>query len=285
MAPPINALIRIGEVDNKHDLFSALVGEIEPRTVTADILKIKGKQDRAKEPIVNKIAFELAKSGLDKNKIILGQIPDYAHKSITGLIAGQMANMYNKPTLLGRPDNKGNWFGSARSLNNSNVENLKDFCEESGLFNWVAGHQAAFGWSIPVENIEKFRAYAEEKLPKVEKIYYATFGHKIDEDLVAAIPKLNELNEHAGPGFEEVLIYTRIDFIPSSANLIGKKANVLTLTDHKTGLEFIKFRFNDEIPERAMTMKIVGKPNINEWQGVKKPQIIIEDYEFVELEL
>jgi single-stranded DNA-specific DHH superfamily exonuclease len=60
-------------------------------------------------------------------------------RSMTGLIAGQLADMYKRPVLIGRTDEHGNYVGSIRSIQGSSIEMFKDFCEASGMFNWVAG--------------------------------------------------------------------------------------------------------------------------------------------------
>lgn len=139
LAPQINAVIRMGTVEDKIELFKAVIGEIESEYVVANIISIKGKQDRGKEPIVTRIVMDLQKSGRDKEKIIFAEVPKRTPSSLTGLIAGQLANLYQRPAIVGRTKEDGNFVGSARSINGSSVENLKDFSEGSGLFNFVAG--------------------------------------------------------------------------------------------------------------------------------------------------
>ena len=91
-------------------------------------------------------------------------MPPPCAKSLTGVIAGQLTNLYRRPIFLYRKDGN-DLVGSSRNVNNSPVANLKDFCLESGLFNWAAGHQSAFGFSIPEENMEKFLTYCDDNLP------------------------------------------------------------------------------------------------------------------------
>jgi len=137
-APLINAMTRLASAEEKLEVMEAFVGEISPEPTIALMTKIKGKQDRNKESVLPRIVMKLQRGQLDKNKIILTDAPKTLHKAATGLIAGNLASAYQKPTLLGR-DKDDDFVGSIRSINDSNVENFKDFCEESGLFNWVAG--------------------------------------------------------------------------------------------------------------------------------------------------
>lgn len=139
LAPQINALIRMGSIEDKLNLFKAMIGELSAEYVVADIISLKGKQDRTKEPIVTRIIMNLQKKNKDKNKLIIAETPKHAPRALTGVIAGQLAGLYNKPVLLGRIEEDGNFVGSARSLQKSSVENLKDYCEEYGKFNFAAG--------------------------------------------------------------------------------------------------------------------------------------------------
>ena len=274
MVPPINALIRLGNLKEKRELFEALVGELPPEMVAAAIKSIKGKQDRQKDPIVTRIAMTLnSTEGSKTHAVIMTTAPINTPRSMTGLIAGQMTNIYTRPIFLGHI-NDGTLVGSARNLNNSNIENLKDFCLESGLFNWAAGHQSAFGYSIPEENIPKFLAYCDANLPKYEPVYHADF--KLGTDKNATIEQVAELKPHFGPGFPEVTILDEIIVRPSDISIKGAKQNTLVL--NVGGVEYIAFGFKGELPMDICTWKIVGKPSMNEFMGNSKPQIKMDGW-------
>ena len=274
LAPQINALIRMGTTEDKIELFKAMIGEIDAEYVVASIISIKRKQDGAKEPIVTRIVMDLQKSGRDKNKVILAEVPKRTPSALTGLIAGQLASLYQKPVLLGRVNDDGNFVGSARSINGSSVADLKDFSEASGLFNFVAGHQAAHGLSIPADKVEEYLEYAEANLPKFEK-FYSVFICEGDKS--AVIAQLENLDSHYGPGFEEILLYDELYLMPGMAQIIGAKNNTLRIqTDELT---YIKFRHKGDIPQDNKMLKIVGKPNMNYFNGMATAQIFLEDWE------
>ena len=280
IAPAINALIRMGTVEEKTNLFRALIGDIDAEYTVAQIISLKGKQDRGKEPVVTRIVMNLQKEGRDNNKLIFAETPKNTISTVTGLIAGQLAGMYKKPVLLGRLHEDGFYSGSARSINKSSVENLKDFCEESGLFEFVAGHQAAFGWKLHKDKVEAFLNYAETNLPPFEQ-YYSVF--QMANDKGAIITQLEELKEHYGPGFDDILLYDEFYLNEDMAQLIGAKNNTLRIqTDELT---YIGFKYKGEIPEEGKIIRIVGKPNINYYNGQSIPQIIITDFETVDLVL
>ena len=109
--------------------------------MVAGIGKIRNRQNSAKDPIVTRIALTLQQTpGSKDHAVIMTTAPFNTPKAMTGLIAGQMTNMFLRPIFLGQITD-GNLIGSARSVNNSSIENLKSFCNDSGLFNWAAGRR------------------------------------------------------------------------------------------------------------------------------------------------
>lgn len=277
--PPLNALIRIGSVEDKEEVFKALVGEVPIEPVVAKIKSLKSKQDRGKDPLITRIVMDLQKNKADRFPIIIAQAPANTPKSMTGLIAGQIAGMYCKPTILGHINN-GVFTGSLRSLNNSTVENFKDFCIESGLVYWAAGHPSASGISLPVQNIEKLLNYAEENLPPYEKKYFVDL--ELKENRKELIAELEVFKDHYGPGFDKILLYDEVVVYPHEIKILGAKQNVINI--HKDGFEYIQFNFKGEIPTEPSLFKIVGEPSVNEWMGQKMPQLVMEAFEITSLD-
>ena len=66
-------------------------------------------------------------------------------------------------------------------------------------------------------------------------------------------------------------------------DLIGKNSKTLKIK-HKD-IEYIKFRFDEDEFEKLFgddgtyIINLIGRCGMNEWQGVKTPQVIIEDFE------
>lgn len=277
MVPLVNALIRIGDHNLKESLFRALVGEESAEPIIAQMTSVKGKQDRTKNNTLPRVVMGLQSSGRDKHSIVFAKSPSTLPKSMTGLVAGQLASMYQRPTMLAREEDDF-CIGSLRSINGSTVENFKDFCEASGMFEFVAGHQGAAGFKIAKSKVEDFIQYANDNLPPFERIITCDF--KLTENKAEVIKQAVEFENHVGCDIPALLIYDEFVVDPSEIQIIGKNQNVLKI--EKDGITYIKFNHKDPAPNYSTKYKIVGKPSLNEWNGDVSSQLIIEHLEWDE---
>lgn len=269
LAPIINSTIRIGGLELKKEVFKAMVEEISAEPIIAEMKKIKGRQDRQKEPAVVRIVRDLQKAGRDKNTIIIAEAPNSLSRSMTGLVAGQLADMYQKPVLLGRKQ-EDDFVGSGRSLSGSTVEKFREFLVKSQLLNWGAGHSSAFGFHLPLKNIDKLISYANTHLPKVEKTFNVW---KMEGDKRKIIEQLENLAPHYSTDFPELLLFDEI-YVGNNFSLIGKNSNTLKIENEN--LIYIKFKHKEKF-EGNVLLKIIGKANMNHWNGTSTPQIMIEN--------
>ena len=103
----------------------------------------------------------------------------------------QLAAKFQRPTIVARLNKEGFVRGSARGLNECALESFKDFLNETGLFEYTAGHDNAFGISIPNSKLEAFHSYANNALEDMdfsENSYDVSFvRHAADKDLTDLI--------------------------------------------------------------------------------------------------
>jgi single-stranded-DNA-specific exonuclease len=281
IVPAINGLIRVGTLQDKTNFFSCLIGERDEMVTVTEVVKLKRDQDNKKDPIVTKIMLQIQKEAKDL-PILIVPTPPNTPKSMTGLIAGNIAGMYSKPTLLGS-FNDGFLTGSIRSINDSTVSDFKDFCENSNLFEWVAGHQAACGFCIKEENIEAFEEYSLKNLPKFEKEMVVDYGLE-NANKFSVLLDAVDFTPHFGKGFEEIRFYDVIR-CETPPKLIGSKQNVLVF--FQDGIEYIMFSspykhldlYTEDDFLKPYQYKVVGKAAINSWMGNDKLQFIISHIE------
>lgn len=209
IVPMINAMIRVGTMPEKTRLFEAFLdgtkmvpsnkrgakGTMELLAVESarECTNAKSRQDKKKEEIVGNLEIRIHKLGLLENKILfirLGDDDDFP-SVLNGLVAMQLAAKFQRPTIVARLNKEGFVRGSARGLNECALESFKDFLNETGLFEYTAGHDNAFGISIPNSKLEAFHSYANialEDMDFSENSYDVSFvRHAADKDLTDLI--------------------------------------------------------------------------------------------------
>ena len=135
-APIINAIIRMGTVEDKMLMMKAFIGEADAVQAMSSMVSLKGKQDNNKDKIIPLLVYGLQKNKTDNENVIIATAPSTLFTSSTGLVAGNLSSQYFRPVLLGRNKDE-DFVGSVRVPNDCNINNFKDFCNESGLFNWA----------------------------------------------------------------------------------------------------------------------------------------------------
>ena len=88
----------------------------------------------------------------DSVQIIVGK--DW-HEGVIGIVAARVARYFERPTII-LTKNGDEYKGSGRSFGDCNLFELVDSARE--YMSRFGGHKAAVGLSLPIENIDKFRA-------------------------------------------------------------------------------------------------------------------------------
>ena len=315
IAPGVNAITRVGTVEEKLMLFESMLefrayeqipstkrgckGQTETRVEQAcrNCTNIRNRQNKARDASLEIIERIIEEKNLLENQVLAVKLEgkNESNRNITGLIANQIMGRYQRPVLiLNRtvhdedPDNVYvTWDGSGRNANGTDLTNFQEFLQESGYFEFAEGHDNAFGVSIRDEHFAPFIEYANEKLKDVDfspkytpdVIYFANMVHGSE------ILKLADLGHIWGQGVEEpIVVITDIKVDKNNLNLFGSTLKIALPSDE--GISLVKFRSSNEEYESlyselgCVTINVVGKCSRNSgWDD--KPQIIIDDYEIV----
>ena len=186
IAPLCNSIIRNGTVDDKDMLFRAFIGEDETvqyksrgqykeQSLQEAVIRIANNLKRKQKDIIDKATkgnVKLLSKDTDMVVLIDSQNID---RNITGVVANKFLQIYNKPILMLRED-KNIYRGSARCPNQ--IESFNNICKESGLFEYVEGHDNSFGYSIQKDNIDKFIEFVNEKLKNID------FTNEVEVDYI-----------------------------------------------------------------------------------------------------
>ena len=298
IAPLVNALIRLGTKDGKEIMLKAFLNSSEKA-----IVKIRGKgeievsiQEQARRlcesykrkqqkitgDYTEVLKQQINEFGLNEYPVICCKADKSFEKTFTGLIANKLTSMYNKPCLLLRDCND-ILMGSARGFDKSHIKDIKDFCLQTKLFDLAEGHPNACGVTIKKDNISKFYEYLSQQ--NFDNTLNYTVDAVFDEKSLTAevIQSIFALSDVWGTNIEEPLFLLKLKCpIDGGFTVLGNEKNTIKLTFHN--IEIIKFHSSEneynEIKNlgKMVEFTIVGKFSVNEYNGKKTPQVIVENW-------
>ena len=313
VVPYINAMTRSGTIEEKYLTFEAMLewrademipstkrgfkGTYETRVEQAGrtCFNVKSRQKKNQDASLLNIEDIIAELDLLKNKILV--VPteqEEVDKNLAGLIANQLASKYQRPTLVLRhiyqEDGSETYEGSGRNYGKSRLENLRQFCNDTGLVMYAEGHASAFGIGIQEENLQKFVDYTNELLKDFDTTpcYFVDLEVSADQLTDNEVFAIGSNADIWGQGLDEPLIaITDIRLTADDIHYLGEKQNTLKLTFPGRRTSMLKFNVKDEEREMldpkdgAITITAIGKCALNHYMGNVSPQVMLEDFEIV----
>lgn len=304
--PAINAIVRMGTKEEKEHLFQAITNGdiIVPSTKRGhkpddtEILKEQAirlcdnaiaRQRRERTKIAELLQGRIAEQGWENDKIIIGQYydSDNINSNLTGLAAMELASYYQRPALVVHYDKvEDSWSGSARNFGSA-ISDLKQFLEDSGLFEYCAGHAGAFGEKFHNKDLQAIREYCNTKLANInyttDNMYYVDYETTPDDiNLITIIAQIDKWKNIWGHGIEEPLICVKnIPVYGKEILVMGNNGDSFKFS--KNGIAYVRFKDMDFYNNIACDddikyLTVIGKANINHWNGINAPQLMIQDY-------
>ena len=298
IAPLVNALIRLGTKEDKEIMLKAFLNFSENATVKirgkgeVDVSiqeqarrlceSYKRKQQKMTNDYTDILKQQIDEYGLNNYPVICCKADKSFEKTFTGLIANKITSVYSKPCLLLREHN-GVLMGSARGFDKSHIKDIKDFCLQTKLFDLAEGHPNACGITIKKDNISKFYDYLSQQ--EFDNTLNYTVDAVFDEKTLTSelIQSIFALSDVWGTNIEEPLFLIRLKCpICDTFQLLGSEKNTIKSTFHN--IDIIKFHSSEKEYEEIKSMgkvvdfTIVGKFSVNEYNGKKTPQIIVENW-------
>ena len=205
IVPLVNAMIRVGTMAEKTRLFEAFLdgdkmipsgkrgakGTLDKAGTEAarECSNARNRQNKSLDEAVFAAEAKIHKYDLLENRILFVRLDedDTFPSELNGLLAMKLSAKFKRPTIVARLNNEGYNRGSMRGLNQSELVSFKDFLTESGMFEYVQGHDNAAGCSIPDSMLSKFHKWANEALVDIdfgENCYDVNFERiAADEDI------------------------------------------------------------------------------------------------------
>ena len=318
ITPVLNAMIRIGDQDEKDLLLRAFIETDEvfkykKRGETEEVdesiydraarlcSNAKARQTKEVTKEVTEVERLISDKRLNENKAIFANVTGILGETLTGLVAIKIAEKYNLPTLLLRrqaPRENGELFygGSCRNFDNSPIESLKKELLNTELFEFVQGHDNAAGFSIARDNVQAAISCINNNWKDIDfqAIWQVDFDKNAEDIDVAFVKAIDDMKDMFGQGVKEPLVHiSHIPVYKESTMIMGKNLNTWK-TIFNDELAFVMFsvdRDKDQIIQEYENeeetfdsllgyMDVVGKATLNNYKGILTPQIIVKDYEF-----
>ena len=304
VTPLINALIRVGTMEEKEKLFQAFIDgrQIVPSTkrgekgmtesiavqMARECTNARSRQNRIKDKAVEQLEIKIANHDLLSNKILFVRLDDDDDfpAVLNGLVAMQLSAKYKRPTIVARLNKEGYCRGSIRGVSNSELKDFKGFLNETGMFEYVEGHSNAAGCSIKNSDLGNFHNYANENLSEIDfntDVYDVNFIFNSKKDLSDFVYEMDSISDTFGQTNDDPLIVIEnIKIHKDELSIIG--ANKDTIKIQSNGVVIMLFKGEEFLSTIAtlpnvFDMTILGTTNINEYCGNSTPQIMVKQWD------
>lgn len=297
IGPCMNASGRLDTAKRALELLEA------KKVAEADLLAgdLKALNDSRKDmtaQAVEEAFIQVENSELKDADVLVVYLPE-CHESLAGIVAGRIREKYYRPVFVLTKGAEG-LKGSGRSIETWHM--YEGLNRVKHLLSKFGGHKMAAGLSMSEENLEQFRKEINEK----SGITPEDLNEKIAIDMQLPFECVNEkfigelaVLEPFGKGNARPVFAERQVQV-ESARILGKNKNVLKLQvkdlhgtrmdamyfgDVNTFVEYVREKFGDIACEcllrghgHGIVMAFTYYPDINEYQGVRTPQIVIQNY-------
>ncbi len=214
--------------------------------------------------------------------VIIGR--DDLFRGITGIVASRLADTFKAPAVAGTFMADGTAVASVRSARGFNVKGLLEYCSE--LFYDYGGHDAAAGFSLPVDKWPDFERMAAEYLSAVD-LEEVEETVEIDaelphEYLAPSLAGLVERMEPFGEG-NPALVFMARSVAILQVDIVGKqeKSHLKLLLDfgaHRWPALWWNAaeRYGKDFDE-SDRLDLAFRLQKNYWNGQETPQLVIVD--------
>lgn len=283
IGPCLNASGRLDTAKRALELLRAR-NKKDADILAGDLKALNDSRKDMTELAVEEAVAQVEETDLKYDKVLVIYLPE-CHESLAGIVAGRVKERYYKPTLILTKGEEG-IKGSGRSIDTYHMYEELNKCKH--LLTRFGGHKLAAGVSLEERDLNAFREFLnrnsslteEDMIPKVSIDMQLPISY-IDEDLVTQL----ELLEPFGKGNQKpVFVEKNLEII--NTRILGKNQNVLKMQVRDiTGQimdalyfgnvsAFLAYFEQKQDAKAAFTYY----PTVNEYQGKKSLQIVIQNY-------
>lgn len=283
LAPRINAVGRLEDADLAVRLLLT-DDPMEAEELAAEMDAL----NKTRQSIVNTITEE-AISEVEKNfpieagkVLVIGK--EGWNAGVIGIVASRLVEKYYRPTIVLSFDHeKGLAKGSARSIPGFDLFHNLSTCRE--ILPHFGGHPMAAGMTLKIDDVPILRArlnkLADDLLTDEDFIPVTFLDEEVHlEDIhLTSLEEMNLLSPFGMDNSKPKVLINQVDV--ASIRKIGSEQNhlKLSLSENDANLDGVGFGLGSIVDEISPSAKIslIGELSINEWNNIRKPQIMVQD--------
>ncbi|WP_313510949.1 single-stranded-DNA-specific exonuclease RecJ [Enterococcus sp.] len=278
VGPRLNAIGRLKDPNPAVTLMTTFDQE-EARQLAHELDVI----NQQRKSFVEEIMKEALQRIHPENEVHL-VVGDNWHEGVLGIVAGRLMQQTGRPVIVLTKKDQGIAKGSGRSVAALNLFEMLSTMKD--LFVSFGGHHAAVGLTIPTDDLDLLQTGMNQYVQSKGIDLRQGIPLQIDDTLPLAdvtIQLIEALKLLAPFGLGNPLPKFLIkDLNTKNARQIGSDNQHLKLVMEDAAsnqLDVIGFGFGAEAPEFANDhLSLVGQLTINEWNGNRKPQLMLEDF-------
>jgi single-stranded-DNA-specific exonuclease len=206
------------------------------------------------------------------------------HQGVIGILAARIKDQLHRPVIAFAPGNDEEIKGSARSVPGLHIRDVLDAIatRHPGLLKKFGGHAMAAGLTLRREDFESFsRAFdAEVRLhldaDDLRGVIHSD-GELHPQDVSVEVAELIRDGGPWGQGFPEPVFDGEFELV--QRRVVGERhlKMVLRAPGHATAIDAIAFNTADaDWPQNARRVQAAYRLDVNEYQGRKSAQLIVE---------
>ncbi|HCU71077.1 MAG TPA: single-stranded-DNA-specific exonuclease RecJ [Candidatus Moranbacteria bacterium] len=281
IAPRINAA---GRMDHASSSLKLMIEKdvVRARDLSLEVESRNQSRQKMTKEIVREVRA-LAENSFKDRKLIFAS-NEHWQVGILGLIAGRIADDFNKPTAVFQKKEK-EFIGSFRSINQFNIVEALEKC--SDLLIKFGGHSQAAGAQLKIENMEAFyerlsgiieNDLAEKDLSPALEIDFEILAPDVDWSLLENISKLQPFGE----GNSEPVFLMR-NLIVETMRIVGNGSKHLKLSLKSKEYPMVFDAIGFGLGENSLginegdNLDVVFNLKEDEWNGNKKIQLFLID--------
>jgi single-stranded-DNA-specific exonuclease len=213
-----------------------------------------------------------------------GPVAEGWHQGVIGIAASKIVESFGRPALVCTIRGE-TAHGSARSIKQLNIVQALT-AVAPGLLLKYGGHAAAAGFSLEARRLDELRAkindYAREKVSAQDLIPTKVYEDElIPTDVTVNLAQAFRLLEPYGVENPKPLFTITGNLLET--RILKDKHLKLRLSGNGTTIDCIwwqQARLQATLPVNK-PVKLLGKIDVNEWQGRVTPQVVVEDAQLV----